>query len=271
MSNGRLRPSTGRSAATVAASLIWVPGSPKRIRFPTNLQRKIRCVPTLPRKRKRVQPEFWLDRWRTAQIGFHQSAVDRRLLAYWPRLEVAANSAVFVPLCGKSLDLLWLRNQGHSVIGVELAPVAVESFAMEHGVPARRRSLADFDAYEAERLTLFRGDFFKLTAALLGRVSAVYDRAALISWTPGVRASYVDHITALTAPGTRTLLTVVEYPEAQMSGPPFPLSSNDVERLYAQHHSIEQLARHEILELEPRLKARGLTELHEVCYRLTRL
>jgi thiopurine S-methyltransferase len=218
-----------------------------------------------------VQPEFWLDRWRTAQIGFHQAAVDRHLKAYWPRLMLPAGSPVFVPLCGKSLDLLWLRDRGHSVKGVELSPVALESFLMEHGIPAMRRVLVDFDVYEADGFTLFRGNYFKLTPALLGGVSAVYDRAALISWTPAARESYVKHLTSLTSPGTQTLLIAVEYPPEQMKGPPFPLTRDTIESLYAGHYSIEELGRHEILELEPRLKARGLTELREVCYRMTRL
>jgi thiopurine S-methyltransferase len=218
-----------------------------------------------------VQPEFWHDRWRTAQIGFHQSAIDRHLTAYWPKLNLAANTHVFVPLCGKSLDLPWLHDQGHTVIGVEISAVAVESFFMEQGIPARRRGLDDFDVYEAERLKLFRGDFFKLTAALLGNVSSVYDRAALISWTPELRAEYVERVTALTRPGTQTLLIAVEYPQAEMSGPPFCVTRDDIDRLYGKRHTIEQLGRHEILSREPRLRARGLTELYEVCYRLTRL
>jgi len=182
-----------------------------------------------------------------------------------------AHSSVFVPLCGKSLDLVWLRDRGHSVIGVELSTVALESFCMEHGILASRLILADFDVYEAEALTLYRGDFFKTTPALLGGVSAVYDRAALISWTPAARESYVKHLTSLTSPGTQTLLIAVEYPPEQMKGPPFPLTRDTIENLYAGHYSIEELGRHEILELEPRLKARGLTELREVCYRMTRL
>jgi thiopurine S-methyltransferase len=218
-----------------------------------------------------VQPDFWLDRWRTAQIGFHQAVVDRHLKGYWPLLELPLNSRVFVPLCGKSLDLLWLRERGHSVTGVEISPVALESFLMEHGIPARRRVLSCFDVYEADGFTLFCGDFFKLTPALLGNVFAVYDRAALISWTPSARESYVEQLISLTSPGTQTLMIAVEYPPEQMKGPPFPLTRDTIESLYAGHYSIEQLARHEILELEPRLKARGLTELREVCYRMTRL
>jgi thiopurine S-methyltransferase len=218
-----------------------------------------------------VQPEFWQDRWRLAQTAFHQSSVDRYLSAYWPALNPPANSTVFVPLCGKSLDLLWLRDRGHSVVGVELSAVALESFCLEHGIPARRRLLPDFDVYDAENLHLFRGDFFGLTRAQLGTANLVYDRAALISWAPSLRAAYVEHLTALTAPGAQTLLITLEYPQDKMKGPPFSVGGNDVHDLYGTDHSIEELARRDILEFEPRFKERGLTELHEVCHRLVRL
>jgi thiopurine S-methyltransferase len=218
-----------------------------------------------------VQPEFWQQRWRTAQIGFHQASVDRHLEAYWPKLNLTSDACVFVPLCGKSLDLLWLREQGHRVIGIEISSIAIEAFCMEHGIPAVRRSRNDFDVFEADQLTLIRGDFFNLTPALLGAVSAVYDRAALIAWTPAQRSVYAERITALTQPGTQTLLISVEYPQGQMTGPPFSVPRDDIDKLYGDHHSIELLGQEDILEREPRFKSRGLTELREVCYRLTRL
>ena len=218
-----------------------------------------------------MQPEFWHDRWRTGQIGFHQSAVDRHLEQYWPDLGLANNSRVFVPLCGKSLDLLWLCERGHSVTGVELSTLALESFCMEHGVPAKRRTLDDFDVYEAAQLQLFRGDFFAFTPELLGPAAAVYDRAALISWVPELRAAYVKHMTALTTPGTQTLLVTMEYPQHEMKGPPFSVSTEEVHRLYAQDHEIRPLARQDVLANEHRLRSRGVTQLHEACYRLTRL
>jgi len=218
-----------------------------------------------------LQPEFWHERWRTGQIGFHQSAVDRHLRRYWPELGLAANARVFVPLCGKSLDLQWLRERDHSVAGVELSAAALESFCMEQGVPARRRTLDCFDVYEAAQFQLYRGDFFALTPEVLGNFSAVYDRAALISWTPELRATYVGHVAALSRPGTLTLLIATEYPQAQMSGPPFSLGTEEIHRLYSGSHSIQELSRDDILANEPRLRSRGLTELHEVCYRLTQL
>jgi thiopurine S-methyltransferase len=218
-----------------------------------------------------MQPEFWHERWRAGQIGFHQSAVDRNLREQWPLLELASGSRVFVPLCGKSLDLLWLRDRGHLVTGVELSALALESLLMEHGIPAMRRTLDHFDVYQAANLQLYCGDFFALNPPLLGPVAAVYDRAALISWIPELRAGYVAHISALTRPGTQTLLVTLEYAQTQMKGPPFSVTAADVEHLYARNHAIQELSKHDILATEPRLRSRGVTQLHEVCYRLTRL
>lgn len=218
-----------------------------------------------------MQPDFWLERWRAGQTAFHQSAVDRLLERYWRELSIADDSRVFVPLCGKSLDLLWLRDRGHSVAGVELSAVALEAFCMQNGIPAKRRTIAAFDVYETLRLQLFCGDFFALSPALLGRIAAVYDRAALSSWAPELRTAYADHLTSLTVPGAQMLLVALEYPQAQMSGPPFCIDAGDVQTLYGRRFTIRELARQDILADEPRLRSRGATALHEVCYALTRV
>ncbi len=217
-----------------------------------------------------MEPEFWHDRWRTGQIGFHQTDVDKLLVQYWAALDAAPKSHVFVPLCGKSLDIIWLLQRGVSITGIELSAVAIESFCVEHGIPARRRTLADFDVYEAAQLRLFRGDFFSLTAELLGEVSAIYDRAALISWTPQMRAPYLAHLDSLTNVGAKTLLITMEYPQQQMQGPPFSIGAADVDRLYGERHKIQQLDRRDISANEPKLRARGVTQVSEACYLLTR-
>jgi thiopurine S-methyltransferase len=218
-----------------------------------------------------VQPDFWHDRWRTAQIGFHRSSVDDNLIRHWRALQLPQGARVLVPLCGKSLDLLWLRDQGDAVIGIELSDIALQSFFMENGVAARRRAFPHFDVYEAENLECLRGDLFDVTAERLGQVTAVYDRASLVSWAPEQRGRYVEHLWGLTEPGTQTLLVGLEYPQAEMKGPPFSVDSAEVHRLYSRHHSIQELARRDVLGSEPRMRARGLSCLTEVCYRIKRL
>ena len=218
-----------------------------------------------------MHADFWHQRWRTGQIGFHQPAVEKNLPRFWPDLRLPRGSLVLVPLCGKSLDLLWLRDQGHQVVGVELADAAVQAFCLENGVAARRRPLPDGDVYEAPGLALHRRDWFATTRDSLGDCAAVYDRAALISWAPELRAAYVEQVAALTRPGTETLLITLEYPQLEAAGPPFSVDAHDVERLYAPAHRIRELARRDVLSEEPRLRARGVTRIAEVCYRLTRL
>jgi thiopurine S-methyltransferase len=217
-----------------------------------------------------MQPEFWHERWHTGQIGFHQASADRNLIRHWPVLRLARGSLVFVPLCGKSLDMLWLRDQGPHVVGIDLSAIALESFCMENGIPAWRRVQGDFDVYETREFKLYRGDYFALTAADLGEVAAVYDRAALIAWSPELRSPYVEHLAALVKPGTQMLLITLEYPQPQMAGPPFSVMREEVERLYSPHFAIHELARHDALANEPRLRSRSLTELSEVSYHLVR-
>ncbi|MDB6086772.1 MAG: thiopurine S-methyltransferase [Gammaproteobacteria bacterium] len=217
-----------------------------------------------------MQPEFWRERWRNGQIGFHRPHVDARLQQHWPDMGLDPRSRVFVPLCGKSLDLLWLRDQGHLVAGVELSAVALEAFCLENGLPARRRTIPSFDVYQAPGLELYCGDYLALTPALLGEVAAVYDRAALISWPEDLQVPYVEHLAKLTGPGSMILLVVLEYGQAQMAGPPFSVSARRVAELYASRYEIRELSRQDILSTEPRLRGRGVTELYEVCYRLTR-
>jgi thiopurine S-methyltransferase len=218
-----------------------------------------------------MQPQFWHDRWHIGQIGFHQSRVEPDLERHWPLLRLAPQSRIFVPLCGKTLDMVWLRGRGHQVLGAEISAIAIEAFCAENGVLARRRaSGADMDVFEADGYVLHRGDLFSLTPEDARGVAAVYDRASLMSWPPEIRARYANALTALTAAGTVHLLVVMEYDPRQMSGPPFSVRAADLHELYGRHHAIDELSRHDILDDEPRLHAKGLTRLQQVCYRLVR-
>ncbi|HEX3848283.1 MAG TPA: thiopurine S-methyltransferase [Steroidobacteraceae bacterium] len=218
-----------------------------------------------------MQPQFWHDRWRVGQIGFHQPKVEPELERHWPLLGLAPQSRIFVPLCGKTLDMVWLRARGHHVLGAEISALAIEAFCAENGVLARRRARGiGIDVFEAEGYLLYRGDLFALAPEDTLGVAGVYDRASLMSWPPEIRARYANAMTALTAAGAVTLLVVLEYDPAQMSGPPFSVSAADLDGLYARHHSIDELSRRDILEDEPRLRAKGLTRLQQVCYRLMR-
>jgi thiopurine S-methyltransferase len=78
-----------------------------------------------------MQPEFWHKKWASNQIGFHLPQVNPYLQRFWPDLNLSSHARVLVPLCGKSLDLLWLAGRGHRVLGIELSEKAVEGFFSE--------------------------------------------------------------------------------------------------------------------------------------------
>ena len=217
-----------------------------------------------------MHADFWHERWRSGQIGFHQSAVDRHLPAHWPSLELAPASTVLVPLCGKSLDLEWLRARGHTVIGIEISAIAVEAFLAEHGIAARRRPHGALEIYEAAGLKLIRGDFWALEPAALGPIEAFWDRAATVAFPASERPAYLAQLARLVPRGARGLLIGIEYPQAEMPGPPFSLERAEVDALFAPHFAIRELAREDRLEHEPRMRARGVTRWQEVCYRLVR-
>jgi len=124
-----------------------------------------------------MEPDFWHQRWQDKLIGFHQRNINLHLATFWSRLQIEPEEQVFVPLCGKSLDMLWLGER-YSVLGVELSPIAVAEFFKENGLVATHRRQGAFSVSETDNLCLLCGDYFDLQPAQCQRVRAVYDRAA---------------------------------------------------------------------------------------------
>lgn len=212
--------------------------------------------------------DFWHERWENRQIGFHRDDVHPYLSKFWPDLHVASGSRVFVPLCGKSNDLLWLRAQGHEVVGVEASLIAVKDFFAENGLVPSIRLSESFQIYECGGIRLYCGDYFDLSAADLAGVSAVYDRAALVALPPEMRGAYAHHLLSLLLPGARALLVSFEYPQHEMPGPPFNVDAAEIADLYAGECEIRPLMTVDILDQEPRFRNKGVTRLSETVYEL---
>jgi thiopurine S-methyltransferase len=212
---------------------------------------------------------FWLERWEREEIGFHQNEVNPYLCEYWQELHLAHDSVVFVPLCGKSRDMLWLREQGHQVLGVELSNIAVQAFFKENGYTPHHVTRGKFEHCEADGIRILCGDFFDFSKDDLAKVSAVYDRASLIALPPEMRERYVRHLASILPPATQILLITVDYPQSEMPGPPFSVSPGEVEALYREHAEVRLLAQMDVLAQNPRFQQRGLSRLQENIFLLT--
>ncbi|MFC7301420.1 thiopurine S-methyltransferase [Cognatiluteimonas weifangensis] len=217
-----------------------------------------------------MDPDFWQQRWREGRIGFHQDKPMPLLLKHWPTLALPAGSRVFVPLAGKSLDLVWLAAQGHRVLAVELSPLAVAQFFAEQGLTPQVHDSRYGRHHVADGIEVICGDAFGLDAEALADCAAVYDRAALIALPPPLRRRYVRELHARLPAGCRGLLITLEYPPQEKQGPPFTVPEAEVRELYGRDWEVTTLERRDILAQQPGFVAEGVSALETVVYRLQR-
>lgn len=183
----------------------------------------------------------WLERWREGRIGFHRQTVHPALAYHWPRLGVRPGTKVLVPLCGKSLDMRWLTQRDYPVLGIELAPEAVEQCFAEGRGEITRFQQGDFAVSRQGSLELWCGDFFHFHTEHAAEVGAFYDRAALIALPPATRQRYAFHLAQLTLPGTRGLLITLTRPANNPGGPPFSVEAAEVRELFEPNFAVIHL------------------------------
>jgi len=221
-----------------------------------------------------MQADYWHQKWADNKIGFHQERANKRLEHHWADLQLNGDETVFVPLCGKSLDMLWLHRQGHSVLGVELSEKAASSFFSDNALPCEQHEMASFRVFtgieEAQGIQILVGDFFELTPSQLSHCKALYDRASLIAMNQEMRGEYAAHLARSVAPETRGLLLAISYDESRMQGPPFSVPRENVHELLGDHFDIVELAHYGGPERLGNLADSGLETLDERVYVLTR-
>lgn len=223
-----------------------------------------------------MKAEYWLQRWREGRTGWHHESVMPLLEKHWGALDVAPGTRVLVPLCGKSLDMLWLAQQGMRVLAAEISPVAIEAFLAENHLHADRTEAADCTHYRIADapvegdIEIINGDVFAVVPGQLDECGAFYDRAALIAFPAAMRDRFVREVYAKLPAGARGLLITLDYPAGEMEGPPFSVDEAEVHRLFDPQWDIRQLERRDILASQPSFSERGVTTLHTSVYALTR-
>jgi thiopurine S-methyltransferase len=217
-----------------------------------------------------MHTSFWIERWARKEIGFHQSRFNEYLVRHWSALGVAPPGQVFVPLCGKSLDMRWLREHaGHRVLGIEIARSACVEFFEEWDVPPRVARKGRFETFEARDVELLCGDLFDLTAEDVADVRAVFDRAALIALPSEMRAAYAKKLREVLPSKTPILLVAADYAQHEMAGPPFAVGEDEIRTLFA-GCEIDKLEDADVTSApdNARFRQRGLTRLLERVWRI---
>jgi thiopurine S-methyltransferase len=217
-----------------------------------------------------MEPKFWIERWERADIGFHQAIAHDFLERHWSALGVPQGAQVLVPLCGKSLDMVWLAERGHPVLGSELSAVAVDQFFAERSRTPATVAAGDFAVKRAGPYEIWCGDHFKLDPAVTRRIGGVFDRAALVAMPHVLQDAYAAQLAALTPSGVPVLLVALNYDPSEMEGPPFPIGPEQLETLFGRAFRIEILEVRDGLASSQNLKKRGLTALEETAIKLVR-
>lgn len=188
-----------------------------------------------------MEHDFWHQKWHKNEIGFHLSAPNPLLLQHFSRLNLSQSARVFLPLCGKALDIAWLLAQGYRVVGVELSELAIKDlFSGLNLVPTITHN-GEISHYSGANIDILVGDIFKVTQSMLGEVQAVYDRAALVALPDEMRLVYCTHLMALSNLAPQ-LLVCVDYDQATHQGPPFSVNAAEVMRHYQASYQLTLLA-----------------------------
>ncbi|XP_071499595.1 probable thiopurine S-methyltransferase [Diadema antillarum] len=207
--------------------------------------------------------QVWEDRWTDGRIDFHQTEVNESLVQFKDKLLIKDKSRVFVPLCGKTVDLKWFADQGHEVVGVEGIDQPVTEFFQEQKLSYTKSDIHGVEGgklYESEdgRIKIFVSDLFNLTRDILGQFDAVWDRGSVVAVDECDRKEYAKVISSLLSPGARMLLVTVNCDPAEK-----------VKDHKGEKFTIELLSDVENLEKNPRFRRRGFTWMRELVHVMT--
>lgn len=186
-----------------------------------------------------MESKYWESKWAAKDTQFHMETPNDQLVAYFSKL---SPRRVAVPLCGKSLDMIWLLKQGYEVTGFELSALACDAFFAENAIPFQKEVLGEGTYYRAEGISIWCGDIFKSPASLWAETQSIYDRAALVALPPEMRKRYAPFIGARAPKGTTYLLITYEYQSDKELGPPFSVSEKEVRELFGSRFQVKVLS-----------------------------
>ena len=196
--------------------------------------------------------EYWTDRWKKGKTDWHREEVHNILFKYVDELTGGrSNLRVFLPLCGKSVDMLWLADQGHTVVGVELAKQAIESFFTENNLTFKVESVkmtasgepAEVYKCNEKNITIFCCDLYTFEEEDAGgKFDAIWDRGSLSAIVPSANGKrYTKKMHSLLAHHGNCIVETHYYEVDRGGKPPASISDELRNELYGEDFTIKEL------------------------------
>ena len=187
-----------------------------------------------------MDASFWFNKWERNEIGFHRPVANPLLVNHFDALSLSKTERVFLPLCGKTLDIGWLLGKGHQVVGAELSQMAIEQLFESLGIKPKISVLGTLRKYSGPALDIFVGDVFAISSTMLGRVDAIYDRGALVALPNETRVRYTKHLVQITETAPQLVVTY-EYDQRVVAGPPFSITTEELTDHYGASYNLTLL------------------------------
>ncbi|KAJ0003725.1 hypothetical protein NQD34_008823 [Periophthalmus magnuspinnatus] len=206
-----------------------------------------------PQENQVMTLEEWESMWQRGMTGFHQPTVYRLLQINIDKV-LAGRTGVkfFFPLCGKAVDMKWLADMGHTVVGVEISEKAICEFFEESKMSYSEEPVPTIPGAKVFRnaektVSLYQCDIYCFSSSLEGQFGAIWDRGAFVAINPKDRPKYAALMVSLMAPDCRFLLDTMLYNPERYSGPPFCVPNEQVHSLFESYCDIEPLQEEDAL------------------------
>lgn len=200
--------------------------------------------------------KYWQQRYDTGDTYWMHTEAAAMLVKYYSRLNPEGQARkMLIPLCGKTLDLEWLSNQGVPlVVGVDCLLSVLKEVCARSNRTWTTKSVSgeggsDFTLLERSdgKMKLFSGDILQFSPEVEGTFDAMWERGSLIILPPKDVKKYVKLLKRLLIPGGRILLESIEFDKDAidpsttdfMPFPPFPYFLKDIKSLFEAERSVE--------------------------------
>jgi SAM-dependent methyltransferase len=162
-------------------------------------------------------PTDWESKYQASDTPWDKGAPSPGLVDFLAEHPVAGR--VLVPGCGLGHDVRALAAGGAEVVGLDIAPSAVEA--------ARRLPLVGRERYEC-------ADLFALPAPMRASFDLVWEHTCFCAIDPSLRLDYVEAVAGALVPGGQLLAVFYLDPgnDHPDEGPPFEVSIAELDRLF---------------------------------------
>lgn len=216
-----------------------------------------------------MEPSFWIQKWEDQNTPFHQDRVEPLVMKHMGALP---KGKVFVPLCGKSLDMKWFLDKGNEVLGVELSPIACREFFEENNFSYQVINKDGFEVFQGKGIEIWCGDLFRLPRFLFKGVVGVYDRASIVALPLLTRKRYYFYLLDKLpdfAKNIHVFLISLEFPQEAVEGPPFNVTASEIHEYLGEGFQIIEVERQIATRLQERNPSFANVAVEQTAFVLT--